>query len=558
VYQFQEFRRFLRGDVEQLEHDLLAGVPLAGGMVADPVRIFYLSQSKFAAYFQDNWKLRPSFTLNLGLRYEYMTLIEEANGKFSNLRNITDPLPEIGLRFTNPTTKMFSPRVGFAWSPGGNNQSAVRGGFGIFYMMPDLVYYALVTQEMVPFNVAGFLNKADAIRLGHPQGIDFPRGVESQTNLLASVPSYRTLEYNQKPTYVYRWNFKLERQMGNWFGSVGYDGSRGVHLPTQTDANQAKWIGYPAPLTPGLNEKQWATVPAGTIGAPINPGFANIWVNAQRASSFYHGLSLNVQRRMARGLRVQGSYNFSKNTDFGSGSSNQTESLPQNQRIDLYWDWGRTKGLSQLMHKHNFVSNFTWDLPQTGWTGVAGTLLNGWQTNGILTLTSGTPFTVYDGNIRPQQEAMRRIGRHRPNLASGGNNNPVTGNPDRWFDPEQFIPSTCRASVPCYTLDARGRPVGDPRLGYQVGFLGNLGNNTVIGPKLATFDFSLDKNFSITETMQLQFRSEFFNLFNTPNWRVPNRTTLFTSNGARDVRAGLVEDTITSPREIQFGLKFVF
>jgi len=257
---------------------------------------------------------------------------------------------------------------------------------------------------------------------------------------------------------------------------------------------------------------------------------------------------------------MQAGYNFSKNIDYGAGASNSSERLPQNQRIDLYFQHGRMRGLSLLNVKHNFVSNFTYDVPRTGLTGVAGALANGWQMGGVLTLTSGTPFAVYDTSNREQRNAMFRNGRIWPSLVANGDNSPVTDNPDRWFDPEQFIPSTCRAGVYCYTPDSRGRPVGDPNLGYQVGFWGNLGSNTVMGPGLATLDFSLNKNINVTETMRFQFRSEFFNIFNTPNFRIPPNSTanLFTSNGARNPNAGRIDTTRTSPRQIQFGLKFIF
>jgi hypothetical protein len=186
--------------------------------------------------------------------------------------------------------------------------------------------------------------------------------------------------------------------------------------------------------------------------------------------------------------------------------------------------------------------------------------VNGWQTNGVLTLSSGTPFSVFDQRNRAQLEAMRRIEQMWPNLIPNGNNNPITGNPDRWFDPEQFIPTTCRTGVYCYNFDARGRAVPAPELGYQVGFWGNLGSNTLIGPGLATFDFSVSKNIPVTETMRFQFRSEFFNLFNTPNFRIPDTAgvRLFSSSGARDPRGGRIDTTRTSPRQIQLALKFIF
>ena len=172
---------------------------------------------------------------------------------------------------------------------------------------------------------------------------------------------------------------------------------------------------------------------------------------------------------------------------------------------------------------------------------------------------------------------MFRAGRMVANLAASGNNNPVTGNPDRWFDPQQFVPSTCRAGVYCYgnterlpdgspnpnfnpNISSRSATVPRPDLGYQVGFWGNLGSNTVIGPGLATFDFSLNKNIPVTETMRFQFRAEFFNLFNTPSFFLPPTASvrLFTGNGARNATAGVIDDVRTSPRQIQFGLKFIF
>jgi hypothetical protein len=372
------------------------------------------------------------------------------------------------------------------------------------------------------------------------------------------------MEYDQKPTYVYRWSLTVDRQIGPWLGSIAYTGSRGVHLLVQADANQNQWIGFPN--GPGAGKDlQWPGPELASTRVPINPAFQNIWVTSPRASSFYHGMSASVQRRMAAGLQVQAAYNFSKNIDYGSGSSNSEEGLPQNQRIDTYWQHWRMKGISQLSVKHNFVSNFTYDLPGTALTGIAGKIINGWQINGIVTLSSGTPFTVYDSN-REQTNAMRKAGRIRPNVISGGKQNLIVGDPDRWFDVNQFIPSTCRAGVYCYT-DAqgnpyetgvsRGNPVPQASLGYVPGFWGVVGPNTLIGPGLALIDFSINKNIPVRESQRFQFRTEIFNLFNHPNFRIPE-TTLFSNNGSRNVQAGRINSTRTSARQIQFGLKFIF
>ncbi|MGH9783574.1 MAG: hypothetical protein ACRD88_05260, partial [Terriglobia bacterium] len=384
--------------------------------------------------------------------------------------------------------------------------------------------------------VAGFLDKDDAINRFGQTGVDFPRGPETQGHLLAQVPSYRMWEYENHPAYVYRWSFSLEREFfGNWLGSIAYNGSRGVHLYTQADANQAKWDGYPN--NPPGQELHWTEVLDSrgrtTLAPPLNPSFNNIWVIAPRASSFYHGMSLNVQRRMTAGLQMQASYNVSKNIDFGAGSTNQGDGLPQNQRIDLYWQHGRMKGLSLIDFRQNFVTSFTYDLPRTSLTGVLGAIVNGWQTNGVLSLTSGSPFTAYDANNR-QRDAMRKNGRITPNLVANGNQNPVSGDPDAWFDVNQFIPSTCRAGVYCYGNVRNtshfnphlpeGAATPRPDLGFEVGYWGQVGSNTVTSDGLANFDFSLAKNIPVSEEMRFQFRAEFFNLTNSPSYRLPTQT----------------------------------
>jgi len=570
VYNFDTFHRFLTGDVRRLEQDVPAGTPLPSGQVVRATKIFYYQQEQMAFYFQDNWKVRPNLTLNLGLRYEFLTDAQEAENQFSNLVHITDLDPTVGVNFQNPTKRNFSPRIGFAWSPGGSGQSAIRGGFGIYYELPTIVYWRSHSQELVPFVVAGFLDKDDAIRKYGLTGVDFPHGPETLSRELAGVPSYRMWEYENHPAYAYRWSLSLERQMGDWFGSIAYNGSRGVHLYTNADANQAKWDGYPN--NPPGQELHWTeqldSRGRSVLQPALNPSFNNIWAIAPRASSFYHGMSVNVQRRLSAGLQLQVGYNFSKNIDFGAGSTNRSDGLPQNQRIDSYWQHGRMKGLSLIDFRHNFVTSFTYDVPRTPWTGVLGAILNGWQTNGVLTFTSGSPFTVYDSNNR-QRDAMRKNGRITPNLIADGDQNPVTGNPDAWFDVNQFIPSTCRQNVYCYgnvegtpnfnpNISGRSATTPRPDLGFQVGYWGQLGMNTLTSDGLANFDFSLSKNIPISETMRFQFRSEFFNLTNSPSYRLPNFTLFNGNNASRSSEVGRVDSTRNDERQIQFALKFIF
>jgi hypothetical protein len=153
-----------------------------------------------------------------------------------------------------------------------------------------------------------------------------------------------------------------------------------------------------------------------------------------------------------------------------------------------------------------------------------------------------------EGNSAQRREMTRRgTGGLRPNLIPGGNNNPVLGGPDLYYDPTQFTSSTCTGTVACVR--------GDP--GYREGYWGNLGRNTLTGPGLATLDFSLLKNLNLTETKRLQFRAEFFNLLNHANFALPNFAP-FLNTGLRDPEAGKIFSTNTSARQIQFALKFLF
>ena len=170
--------------------------------------------------------------------------------------------------------------------------------------------------------------------------------------------------------------------------------------------------------------------------------------------------------------------------------------------------------------RNNFVGNVVYDLPKTKLTGIPGGVANGWQMSGVLSLASGFPFSVSDaGNTAQRAQFFSQDGL-RPNLIPGGNNNPILGGPNLYYDVTQFVPSTCTGSVVC--------KAGDPD--YRVGHYGNLGYNTLTGPGYATIDFSLLKNIPVNETSRFQFRTEFFNLANHPNFFLPNAAP-FLSNG---------------------------
>jgi hypothetical protein len=537
-YVFEGLEFFLRGFPSEFDATLPAGA-IVLGLVNQAQKDTTLSQNQFAFYLQDNWKALPSLTLNLGLRYEFQTEFKEEQDRLSSFRDIFgDQVTVGGPLFRNATLRNFSPRIGFAWSPG-NRTTALRGGFGIFYAPTDVPEYQYVLGQMAPFlGEGGLVDRASA------GGIDFPNAFRTQSGALAGSPNYRSQEFEQKPTRIYRWSLTLERELGSWFVSAGYSGSRAQHLAVTSEANQNRWVGWPNNVPTA--EKRFVD------GTFINPLMARLTVTHMKGNSHYHGLGVNVMRRLTAGLQFQAAYNVAKSMDQSSSPGNNTEGFAQGQRAALLWDMDHWLGRSIFDIRHNFVSNLTYDVPRMDVGGVAGALVNGWQFNTIITLSQGHPFTLLDVN-RNQNAAFERADGLRPNLAPEGDNDPAQGGPHQYYDPAQFAPSVCRGVGLCQP----GQP------GYAVGYFGNLGYNTVTGPGLVNVDFSTNKSFRITEGSAVQFRAEFFNLFNRVNFNIPtgaalNPYRLVGSRLEQNPVAGQITETRTSARQIQFGLRFTF
>ena len=276
-------------------------------------------------------------------------------------------------------------------------------------------------------------------------------------------------------------------------------------------------------------------------GQPFaNPILGPVVMMMSSANSFYNSLTVEVERRVAptgplAGLGFRAAYTFSKSVDDSSSivssDSSGTTSGPQDPM-----DLRTSRGLSAFDARNRLVVNFTWDLPNIAGGGFAQKLLNGWQVNGITSVSQGTPFNLEAGwNISDNGTQTLK---DQASLIPGGNSNPVLGAPNRagrYFDVMQF------------TLPERGT-------------YGNLGRNTAIGPGLVNQDFSLTKNTavsSVSEAFQVQFKAEFFNLFNRANFGIPRRL-LFNSRSQRLASAGLITNTVTTSRQIQFGLKILF
>jgi len=272
----------------------------------------------------------------------------------------------------------------------------------------------------------------------------------------------------------------------------------------------------------------------------INPVFSEIRYQAPNANSYHNDLALGLQRRLSQGFFMQVAYTLSKTVDDGSGVTSTGDNFVQGQRGDYTWDMKLKRGLASFDIRHSFTSNFGYELPAfktvNGWKGV---IAKGWQLNGILTTSSGYPFSIQE-NRTAQVNALGNRDNLRPSLIPGGNRNPIRkGDPDAYVDATQFVLA-------------------------PVGMFGNLGRNTLISPGLFTFDGSVFKNFTLAENHKLQFRAEFFNLFNRPNFgapvgpNVPDNTLLVNSDGSPNANFGQISYTRTSARQIQLALRYTF
>ena len=492
--------------------DVLLGLPLVtGGARVDNAQ--HLRSQSYHFFFNDSLRVSRNMTLSAGLRYEYNSPPVDATDRANLYDSATRSLVPVGTsgmpRGGYETDKNnFAPRVGLAWTIGAEEKTVVRAGYGIYYdtspLAPGEALY--FNKPYFDFNLF-FPLPGLPLTLSDPFPAFFPFPLPD---------SAQAIQRDLRTPYMQHWNLNVQQQLGsNRVLEVGYVGSKGTKLLSARDLNQPQ----PSALPQGLP----------FVPRPV-PQFDEINTIESRASSNYHSLQARLQQRLSGGLTMLASYTWSKSIDDASNffPSAGDPNYPQNS-----YDLRSERGRSNFDVAHRLSVSYVYDLPfgkgrtYLGDDGAWSKLLTGWQTSGIVTLQTGRPFTVALlrelDNSGTGISALGFGANDRPNVAG----DPSLGqrSPERWFNTAAF------------TFPPRGS-------------FGNAGRNILDGPGYHNVNASLVKNTALSETMNLQFRAEFFNLFNHPNFNLPDNFLGSPSFGQ--------VTSAREPRHIQFGVKLLF
>jgi len=487
-------------------------------------------------YIQDNFRIRPRLTLNLGLRYDLEPLgvhprdqlIAYVPGKQSTCApqaptGIVFPcdegIPRAGAKndYNN-----FSPRVGFAYDTFGDGRTVVRGGYGISYQ----VTINNVTQEQqvsLPFFVRETMRTTtttgpSSINLSNPWnqigGSPYPINFDPENLTFLPKGAYSFQKFDMRTGYFHQYNLSVQRQIGTtWMTELAYVGNVGRKLTTQRDIN--------APvLGPGAS--------AANVDArrPLNPPFLKMRATEDLAESSYNSFQGRVEKRFSSSMTLLGSYTFAKAIDFASWHDSESRWLdPDNLALN--------KALSDFDRRHSLVVSWLWQSPEPQ-SRFARAILGGWSINGIASYYSGRPVGggtssngIQTGN---DNDYDGQINNDRPNLV---------GDPILAKKPS---PEEAKAGSPWFNTAAlQANPAGTR---------GNNGRNTITAPSSKNIDIGLFRTFKIRENHKVELRGEFFNVFNWVNLGVP----VFTMT---DKNFGKIL-TANPPRIVQMGVRYSF
>jgi outer membrane receptor protein involved in Fe transport len=497
-------------------------------------------------YVQDTYKVNSRLTLNAGLRYELPFPYTEIHNRqtlwIPGRQSVVMPDAPAGLLYPGdagvpagliPTfKKAFAPRIGLAWDVRGDGKWLLTSAYGMFY---EPYYTGQGGPLQSPISAPPYLQTP---QISLPNFSDPFNGNPPINGAYSTPLTNLTLSSNLPLPYTQDWDLNLQRSFGKDFlFEIGYVGTKGTHLPRFIEGNPAVFVpgtdSSGQPISTSSNADQRRLYSGCTLNDPPNTcTYSSTGLIAGIANSSYNAMETSLRKRFSGGSSFLASYTWSKSIDDAS-SFNMTGSAAkpvagENDLAQNPFDLSAERGLSLFDARHRFVLSYEWALPwwkePHGWYQRA---LGNWQLNGIATLMSGTPFTVFDStDVAAQGSAPEISGfsSQRPNLVGDPNAGPHQV--DNWFNANAF------------------QPVTTP------GQFGTAGRNIVLGPAYRNWDVSAVKNVRVAESKQVQFRAEFFNVLNHTNFRLPDS----------DVRSPTYNHILAAqaPRLMQFALKFVY
>jgi outer membrane receptor protein involved in Fe transport len=493
--------------------------PSIAAFLADQANSFSVTDSNrsnrtygnsLGAFVTDTWKIAPTFTVTLGLRYDWYGTPTEAENRFVVFDPTTDSLNQVGqnggpaLAYQQSALN-FQPRVGISWDPFKNGKTVIRAGYAIMTDQPTL---GLVT------GLVGNPPNAFPVNYTPPAGSFVT--LEDAFPLANGSVSPLSVAHNYHDAYVSAWNFNIQQRLAKDYAlSISYVGSKGTDLNIERNYNQFVNGVRPYPtLSPN---------------SPIDPGLplTNIDVYESDGNSSYQALWVTMTKTLSRGLQFNGSYSFSKSID---DNSRNVEGLVIQDSNNIAGD----RGLSDFDARNRFVVSAIYSLPFQ-----KSVLTRGWQLSAIETLQSGNPLNFHLANT-----SFTGAQTLRPDITG----NVITG----------LNPATNGSPTTIGYIQNPGAFVNQgTTAGTTLGF-GDLGRNTIIGPGFSNLDFAIVRNIKIHERYNLQIRGDAYDLFNHPNFTSPvttigSSTLGLITNGSR-TPAG----DFGSSRQIQLALKLQF
>jgi outer membrane receptor protein involved in Fe transport len=481
---------------------------------------FYdFTNSEHSLFVQDDWKLSDNLTLNLGLRYEVYVPDTEREDRLPNYDPAAMQLVYAGEnadRHANKQTRWgnLAPRFGIAWNVTGDARNVLRAGYGrSFFPVPHAAGNLLDQNvpDSISQNYSVETNPLDfspsrVPRLSNPFPAIVPVKPRGTAELNAANPIVFGHAFSNETPHMDSWQLSYERQLtSTLMAEVAYAGSKGANLI---------WVGNINEVQPGPG-----TQASRRLIQPLSNVASILYFDPANTSS-YHGLQMKVNQRFSRGLQFLASYTFGKSLDYAGSPASGGGAVGGPQSVTLF---DQSRGPSGFDVKHRFVLSWVWELPfgedrKLASSGFLKPILEDWQFGGIVSLSTGRPFTVFlnTGVNNGAPSWPNRIGDGRLGDASV----------DRWFDTSAFV------APPANTY-------------------GDSGRGVLYAPGTQTVDVSLSRTFPIMDRFRLQFRADAFNLFNTPQFGFPNQNI-------GSPTAGRITTTIADNRSLQFALKLDF